>query len=218
MAEHFEVIGHDLDLEDVEGADVLGADVLGYSGPMEDELEGIYGAAAPTPQQMRALAMANRRAMMARRGQANVRVQRPAWRDKQLAPGVIAPDQGLLPLPLNGSTGTNTFTAALNTITFEGQLQKPFRGERLLVSTIRTGASAVGRLIGQLFVGTDLQQLDVAGFDIEQVGAVTAFGVRLTMKPAQPGVFIRIVTTLNAALAGADTIVATVSLLGRNVH
>lgn len=152
-----------------------------------------------------------------RRGHA-VHVHKPGWRRTQLAPGVIAPDQGLLPLPLTGQTGSNTFSATLTTITFQGQIQKPFRGERLLVSTVRTGTSAVGRLIGQLFVGTDLQQLDIAGFDLEQVGTPTAFGVRLTMKPAQPGVFIRIVTTLTSALAGTDTILTTVTLLGRNVH
>jgi hypothetical protein len=147
-----------------------------------------------------------------------VRMTKPAWRRSQIAPGVIAPDQGLLTLPMNGSGGTNTFTAAIPSITFQGQLQKPFRGERLLVSVIRTGASSTGRLLGQIFVGTDLQQLDIAGVDIEQIGTPNAFGVRLTMKPAQPGVFIRIVTTLSSALAGTDTIFASVQLLGRNVH
>jgi len=158
-----------------------------------------------------------RAAKHARRGH-NMQVHRPAWRDKQLAPGVIAPDEGMLPLPLNGSGGSNTFTASAPTITFQGQLQKPFRGERLLVSTVRTGTSAVGRLISQLFVGTDLQQLDVPGFDAEQVGTPNAFGVRLTMKPCQPGVFIRLVTTLNSALAGTDTIIVTCTVLGRVVH
>lgn len=146
-----------------------------------------------------------------------VHVRKPRWRESQLAPGVIAPDQGMLPLTLQG-VPTNTFGLAQQTITFQGQLQKPFRGERLLVSTVRTGVSAVGRLISQFFVGTDLQQLDVPGFDAEQVGAPNAFGVRLTMKPAQPGVFIRLVTTLNAALTTTDTITATVTLLGRLIH
>lgn len=148
----------------------------------------------------------------------NISVRKPSWRESQVAPGVIAPDQGLLTLPMNGAGGTNIFTAAIPSITFQGQLQKPFRAERLLVSIIRTGTSAVGRLLGQIFVGTDLQQLDIAGVDIEQLGAPNAFGVRLTMKPAQPGVFIRIVTTLSAALAGTDTINASVQILGRNVH
>lgn len=149
---------------------------------------------------------------------ARVAVHRPDWRARQLAPGVIAPDQGLLPLPLTGSGGTNTFTASLLTITFQGQLQKPFRGERLLVTTVKTGTSATGRLISQLFVGTDLQQLDVGGFDAEQVGSVQGFGIRLTMKPAQPGVFIRLISTLSVALTSTDTIATTITVLGRNIH
>ena len=76
----------------------------------------------------------------------------------------------------------------------------------MLVSTVRTGVTATGRLIGQLFVGTDLQQVDVQGFDIEQVGSPQAFGVRLTMKPAQPGVWIRLVTTVQGTvLTTTDT-------------
>ncbi len=182
----------DEDYEDV-GMDVVG-DVVGY----EDDGSPIVVTGRKRRRMMRLPPKAG-------------------WRSTQLAPGVIAPDQGLLPLPLTGTHG-NTFDASVANITFEGQLQKPFRGERLLVSVVRTGASAVGRLISQLFVGTDLQQLDVTGFDAEQVGDPGAFGVRLTMKPAQPGVFIRLVTALSTALSGTDTIFATVTVLGRNVH
>lgn len=194
-----EVVGEDGEVYEIEGSNLAAVtgDVVGYDDDGEPIIVG--------------------RRTKARKG-GLVKVSKPAWRQTTLAPGVIAPDQGMLPLPLSGSGGTNTFTAAIANITFEGQLQKPFRGERLLVSVVRTGASAVGRLIGQLFVGTDLQQLDVAGFDLEQVGDPQAFGVRLTMKPAQPGVFIRIVTALNVALAGTDTIATTVTVLGRNVH
>jgi hypothetical protein len=188
---------YEYDDEDGVEGDVMGAGmaVVGYT---DDGQPIIVGKAKP-------------------KKSARVIVRKPSWRQTTLAPGVIAPDQGMLPLTLSG-VGGNVFAAATPTITFQGQLQKPFRGERLLVSTVRTGVSAVGRLISQLFVGTDLQQLDVPGFDAEQVGTPNAFGVRLTMKPAQPGVFIRLVTTLNAALAGTDTISTTVTLLGRLVH
>lgn len=206
MPRHFEVIG-----------DVMGEDdeVEGYAGPMgnyegsaevvgydDDGYPIVVGAPKP----------ARRRITKARGGL--VRVQRPGWREGQLAPGVIAPDQGLLSLPM----GNFTFTASAQTNTFVGQIQKPFRGERWLVTTVRTGTSAVGRLLSQPFVGTDLALLDVSPIDIEQLGAGTAFGVRTTMKPAQPGVFIRLITTLSSALAGTDTIFATIQLLGRNIH
>lgn len=217
-----EIVGDDYDIE---------GDVMGDYDDVEgdyDDVEGDYGGPMGGYEASSAIVgyddmgepiivgARRRRRRRRARPRRRVRVRKPRWRKTTLAPGVIAPDQGLLPLTLVG-TPSDTFTAALNTITFQGTVQKPFRGERLLVSTVRTGTSAVGRLIGQLFVGTDLQQLDVNGFDIEQVGDPNAFGVRLTMKPVQPGVFIRLPTTLNVVLTSTDTIVTTVTLLGRYV-
>jgi hypothetical protein len=202
-----EVIGEDGNIYEIEGddddeveGDVMG-DVLGY----DDDGDVIVGARR------------RRRHRKHKGGGALVRVRKPHWRESQLAPGVIAPDQGLLPLPMAG-TPSNTFSLAVQNITFVGQLQKPFRGERLLVSTVRTGATATGLLLGQLFVGTDLSQLDVTQFDVEQVGDPNAFGVRLAVKPAQPGVLIRLVVALSTPIAGADTIQTSVTLLGRNIH
>lgn len=203
----FEVIGDD-DYEDVEG-DVMG-DVMGYGGPMEDVDEGAEVVGYDDEGYPVVVGKGRRR----RRRRPRVLLSKPGWRGSQLAPGVIAPDQGLLPLPM----GSFTYSLAAQTFTFEGQIQKPFRGERVLVSTVRTGTTAVGRILGQIFVGSDLAQLDVPPLDIEQIGNPNAFGVRLTMKPAQPGVFIRIVTSLSSALAGTDTIFCTVTLLGRNIH
>ena len=202
---HFEVVGQEED-EYVQG-DVMG-DVMGYAGPMgdyegESQVVGYDDGGYPI---VVGRARGKRRPMVA--------LSKPGWRGGQLAPGVIAPDQGMLPLPM----GNFTFTAAAQTFTFSGQIQKPFRGERFLVTTVRTGASAVGRLLAQPFVGTDLALLDIAPVDIEQLGAGNAFGVRLTMKPAQPGVFIRLVTSLSSALTGTDTIFASIQLLGRNIH
>lgn len=206
----FEVVGSGYDDEDVSG-DVMG-DVMGYGGPYgnfqggasvvgydDDGYPIVVGKAAPP---------------RARRRHPQVRLTKPGWRDGQLAPGVIAPDEGLLTLPM----GSVTFALATQTFTFQGQVQKPFRGERLLVTTVRTGTTAVGRIMGQIFVGSDLAALDVPPVDIEQLGQPTAFGVRMAMKPAQPGVFIRIVCTLSTALTGTDTIFATVQLLGKNIH
>jgi len=205
MTRHFEVIGEGDD-DGVDG-DVMG-DVMGYAGPMGD-YEGGAAVVGYDDEGYPVVVGAKRK-----RKRPRVALTKPGWRGGQLAPGVIAPDQGLLPLPM----GQVTFALATQTFTFQGQLQKPFRGERLLVSTVRTGTTAVGRLMGQIFVGSDLAALDVPPVDLEQIGNPQAFGVRLTMKPAQPGVFIRIVTALSTPLAGSDTIFATVTLLGRNIH
>lgn len=193
----WDVVGED---DGVDG-DVMG-DVMGYDGGVsvvgyDDEGRPIVVGARK------------------RRGRhPQVRLTKPRWRDSTLAPGVIAPDQGLEPLPM----GSFTYTLANQTNTFQGQIQRPFRGERWLISVVRTGATAVGRIRGQIFVGADLAQLDVAPVDMELLGQANAFGVRLTMKPAQPGVFLRVVTSLSVPLAGADTIQVEMMLLGRDIR
>ena len=195
-----EVIGYTDDGTPIVHGDVMG-DVMG------DEMDGDYvlGAAAP------ALARAGR-------GPRRLAIpNRPRWRN-QLAPGVIQPDEGMVVLPLAPQAGGGTFSATVTTITFQGQLQKPYRAERLLVSVVRTGATATGRLLGQLFVGTDLQQAEIAGWDVELVGQPTAFGTRLTTKAAEPGVLIRLQIVLSSGLTGTDTIFASMMFLGRVIH
>ncbi len=156
-----------------------------------------------------------------RRGGRMMRIPaRPDWRN-QLAPGVIQPDEGMVPLPMSAQAGSpaGTFTSTLSQITFQGQLQKPFRGERLLVSVVRTGTDATGRLLTQLFVGTDLQGAEIFGWDAELIGTANAFGTRLTMKPAEPGVQIRFIVTLsNAMTVTTSSIFASFLVLGRVVH
>jgi len=142
---------------------------------------------------------------------------KPQWRN-QLAPGVIQPDEGMVPLPMQPLSNNGTFAAGVASITWQGDLQKPFRPERLLVTVNRTGTSATGRLLGLLWVGTDLQQGDIFGFDIEAFGNTTAFGTRLTCKAAQPGVKIRLVVTPTSVPTGSDSIFASVSFAGRIVH
>ncbi len=199
MTRHFDVVGDD---DDVQGGDVLG-DVMGNDD--DAQVVGYDGNGYP-------IVVSGKRRRP--RGQHQVQVQKPAWRQGQLAPGVIAPDQGLLPLPM----GNFTFTAALQTNTFQGQVQKPFRGERWLSRVVRTGTTATGTILAQLFVGTDLAMLDVSPIDIESLSNPGAFGVRMTMKPAQPGVFIRAVCTLSVVLTTTDTIGVSLQLLGRNIH
>ena len=150
-----------------------------------------------------------------------VPVHRPGWRGGQLAPGVMAPDEGMVPLGMKPDAGTppGQFAVALQTMNFVGRLQKPFRAERLLVSTVRNTATAVGRLIGQFFVGVDLNQATLQGVDLELYGAATAFGTRLTLLQAPPGVEITVPVNIIPALTVAgDTIFATVQWSGRIVH
>jgi hypothetical protein len=193
---HFDVVGDEVIGYDLEGYPILSGDVMG-----DEEVVG-------------------RRGRRRRGGKRAIALPpRPDWRN-QLAPGVIQPDEGLVPLTLTGQAGSppGTFDASTPTITFQGQLQKPFRAERLLCSTVRTGTSAVGRLLTVLYVGTDLQQAEITGWDAELVGRADAFGTRLTCKAAEPGVFIRAVVTLSNVLSGTDTIFANLTFMGRIIH
>jgi len=142
------------------------------------------------------------------------------WRQGQLAHGVEMADEGMLPMPLSGAGGTSTFTATVGTITFQGQMQKPYRAERLIFIVTRIGASAANlRVQGQIFVGTDLQQGELGLIDFESLGATTAFGTRLSLTPATPGVFLRLQTQLvGGALTGTDTILINTYFLGRVIH
>lgn len=144
-----------------------------------------------------------------------VSVQRPEWRDHQLAPGVQAPDQGMVPLGLAPSNGTGIFALGVTQLDYVGKLQKPFRGERIMARVVRTGASATGTLLAQIFVGTDLQQGSIRGVNIENIGDVNGFGVRMTMSPAQPGVEFTFVVRPTVSLAGADTIALDIEVMGR---
>jgi hypothetical protein len=145
---------------------------------------------------------------------------KPQWRHGELAHGVQTPDTGMFPLPLTGTGGTNVFTATLAAITFQGSLQKPYRAERLIFIVTRIGASAANvRVQGQMFIGTDLQQGELGLLDFESLGAVTAFGTRLTLTPANPGIFIRLQCQLvGGALTGTDTILINTYFLGQIIH
>lgn len=217
------IVGWDANGEAVYGEDVDGdvmGDVMG-DGHFDVVGQG-YGVVPYGYAPYGVVGAAPRPALARRAGAAPRRMAippRPNWRN-QLAPGVIQPDEGMVPLPLSPSAGSppGTFTSAITTMTFQGQLQKPYRAERLLVSVVRTGASATGRLLTQLFVGTDLQQAEINGWDAELVGQTGAFGTRLTAKAAEPGVFIRLVVTLSNNPTGTDTIFATMMFLGRVIH
>lgn len=202
---------------DVVGTDVLGDDIEGYDDNVSGDEEVIVGAVALNPRTGRRRII--RRPQGGGGGGPSIQLaKKPAWRSGQVAPGVQAPQEGMVPLPLIGQPGP-TFLAAVPAITFVGQVQEPYRPERLLVSVVRTGASAAApRVLGQLFVGTKLQQAQIASFDIELIGTANAFGVRLSCQQVEPGVFVNLQCTLTAALAGADSILVNAMFLGRVIQ
>lgn len=202
----FDVVGDDLEGDEIEGYDVMGDDVEGEDvvGVVRRNRRTGRMKISPKPRTMALPA-------------------KPSWRKEQLAPGVIRPDEGMVPLPLvpDAQGGRFLGSGGATQITWSGQLQKPFRGERLLVSVVRTSTenTAIARLLGTLYVGTGLQQAEIAGWDIELIGQASSFGTRLTCQPAEPGVLIRLVVNLSQAFTNTnDSISANIMFLGRIIH
>ncbi len=210
MPSSFDVVGYDVDGDEVYGDDVDG-DVMG--DVMGDEVVGLVKRNVRTGK-AKVVRVAPR--AMARRPNMLQLPKKPQWRN-QVAPGVNIPDEDMWPLPLKPLSAGGIFTATATQITWQGQLQKPFRGERFLVQVSRTGASAAGlQVMGQQFVGVNLQQAEIDPFNIELVGQANSFGTRLTLNAAEPGVLIRVQCFLfGGALAGADTIAVSMMWLGR---
>lgn len=184
---------------------VLG-DVLGELDELDGEVLGAVQAAVS-------------KAVTKRGGGAALHLNKPSWRSGQLAPGVNAPQSGQVPLPMNPLSAGGVFSVTVSAITFEGKLQKPYQAERLMATTVRTGATATARCVGQIFVGVDLNQAQLQGVDLEALGAPTAFDTRMQLMQAPPGVAISILASLfGSAPTGTDTIALTMFFLGEVVH
>lgn len=149
----------------------------------------------------------------------------PKWRGRQLAAGVNAPGEGVVPLPLNainnaGPGGTGVWTGGFGSqITFQGQIQKPYKAKRLLATTQRVGTTASALTLGQIFVGVDLNQAQLFSVDLEALGAPTAFDTGMSLMQAPPGVIISILAILGGtAPAGTDSITLALAFLGHIIH
>jgi hypothetical protein len=147
----------------------------------------------------------------------------PPWRagpdHGMTAPGTPNVQEGHVPLPLNPETNSGIFSATVTNITFSSRPQKPFVLTRLLVIAAKTGASATSNfLVGQVFVGTDLQQGELGNINLEQIGAANAFDTWVSFKQAEPGVWIRVQAQPLAALTGSDTMTGSIQALGHYLH
>jgi hypothetical protein len=142
----------------------------------------------------------------------------PDWRTNQVAPGMWGPRAGLELLPMQA---TIPQFDALNTgpITFTARPQRPFRPERLIAKVGRSGTSAQGQLImcDGIYVGTKLQQLQLGAFDIE-VYSETAFGVRMALDCADPGIEIQVpIHLLGKPPTDTDVIYVSIQWLGSSL-
>lgn len=145
--------------------------------------------------------------------------QLPSWfQNAAQVPGAGAPVDGELMSPLGLEPFDPTapaLTAANPTVRFVANPQRPFRGERLIISLARTaGALAVAVGIDQFKIGEN-SQLVGDGLVPAETFAPDAFGVRLAMSAAEPGVLV--VVTLTAVVPGGESITPQIAIVGRAV-
>jgi len=146
------------------------------------------------------------------------------WRP-MMAPGNPPLGEGHVPFPLNAETFGGVWGAngagAGTTITFSGRPQKPFKMTRILARTtiLSNGdGTANGTPLGQIFVGTDLQQAELGFIDLATIGAGGSFDTWVSMKQAEPGVWIRIQVSLTAFPTEPDSLSVTLTGIGHYLH
>jgi hypothetical protein len=129
------------------------------------------------------------------------------WRP-MIAPGNPPTQEGHVPLPLNPETNNGVWGTAVTggaatsaTITFSARPQKPFKTARLTVFGVKTAGAANAHMVGQVYIGTDLQQGEVGVIDLETIGGGNTFDTWVSFKQAEPGVWIRV----QASLLGSPT-------------
>lgn len=143
--------------------------------------------------------------------------QLPHWfQNAAQVPGAGAPVDGELMSPLGlEAVGAGALTAAAPLVVFRANPQRPFRGERLIISLARTaGAANVGVGIDNFKIGENSQLVGSGLVPAEAFGP-DSFGVRLAMSAAEPGIDIEI--TLTAVVPGGESITPQVAIIGRAV-
>lgn len=184
-----------------DGYDVVGDDVLG------EEMATV--GAVRRARGLRAAAAAGRILRLPARA---------AW-GRQLSPGVAMPGQGLEPLPLTPNLNNGVFNATNSNIRFEGRPQAKFRAERLLVTLQRAATLAPAPnaiLCLGIFIGRQLGTVEFANFNVE-VYAPNAFGVRLNLPVAQPGMLVSLPCFVASTITAGDISVQ-MQFLGRTVR
>jgi len=146
------------------------------------------------------------------------------WRP-MMAPGSPPLGEGHVPMPLNPETFNGTWgangAAGNAMITFSGRPQKPFKMTRILARTTilsNANGTANGTPLGQIFVGTDLQQAELGNIDLATIGAGGSFDTWVSMKQAEPGVWIRLQILLTATAVAPDSVQVNITGIGHYLH
>jgi hypothetical protein len=151
------------------------------------------------------------------------RPARPEWTRTLTGQGISHPAEELDVLPFQVTQFAAGVLAAGAASFAEGFPQRPFRGERLIATAIRTNAGVSADVSGAIFitpawyvgavqVGASQGTIPLATF------APTAFGVRLAVPPAGQGTRVFIPFQLGFAQVAGDVTVISFALIGRAVR
>lgn len=151
---------------------------------------------------------------IAREEIARIRATNPLVPWDKLPQRATPRDEAMWPLGLGVVTFDN---ASGPTLVLSVTPQRPFRGERLVITSRRAGASAQlpTITISDLRVG-DVPQRIGGGALPAEIFLPDAFGVRLSLDASTPGVLVTLGFTLvGPALAPGDTITVAAGVIGR---
>lgn len=145
----------------------------------------------------------------------------PSWLGNATEQGVSTPAEELDVLPFTLSGNLTNAAPSQNLTAFP---QRPFRGERLVMTAVYnngagsftdgSGLVAISPAIyvGAVQVGASQGQISVGAF------AATAFGVRLSLPTAGQGTRVYIPLELTSSIANQGTVNVVATLFGRAVR
>jgi hypothetical protein len=203
--------------------DTMG-EVEGLDGEVEGDIEGdVEGLSVVGVDEIGAMM----RALQRKRKQ-RVAVAAPALPSAlrgASTQGISTPKEELDALPFTVTQPPAGPAPAGTTATAEAFPQRPFRGERLILTAVKINSTtgvvvdvsssvviSPAWYVGAVQIGASQGELPLSTF------SPTAFGVRLSLPPAGQGARIYIPFVIKIPLVAAESIVITASLIGRAVR
>lgn len=114
--------------------------------------------------------------------------------------------------------GNQAFSSTSGTtLTFTARPQAVFRGRRLVIDSVRSGATGGLVTMTSLLIGTRNQLVGTLGIPISAF-AGTAFGVDMALDPAVPGIDITITLVISAAPGTTDLVTCGVTIIGKGIQ
>ena len=195
-------------------ADLMGYDLMGDEGGEDFSVVGDEGEEVGIRLARPGLRMAPGASPLQRRG--TLTLPRLPWRT-QVAPGVAAPREAMLPLPLSPDQGGGVFTPTVTSIAFRARPQKPFRGERVVAVVAKSAPMAANILMtGGIVIGTQPQIAEIGDVPLD-VFAAGAFGVRQSFAQAEPGVEVIARCQVQGTIPADQSIAVSITILGRTI-